>query len=94
MEKMKISVRESKEYKEEYPKVSNEVNGYVDQVKDLKTKLQQIAKDTKSTLGIGGNQKVHNLATALLQDLEKVDLGDNAIQDIVDTLTVLEKQKK
>jgi hypothetical protein len=56
--------------------------------------LQQIAKETKPTLGMGGNAKVHNLATALLQDLEKVNLGDQAIEYIVDTLTVLEQQKK
>jgi hypothetical protein len=42
---------------------------------------------------MGGNAKVHNLATALLQDLEKVNLESQAIEYIVDTLTVLEQQK-
>ena len=74
--------------------IAKEVNGYVAQVKDFKTKLQKIAKETKPTLGMGGNAKVHNLATALLQDLEKENLGDQAIEYIVDTLTVLEPQKK
>ena len=45
-------------------------------------KLQLIAKDTKPTLGFGGNAKVHNLATALLQDLEKVILESQAIEYI------------
>jgi hypothetical protein len=84
------SVRDSKEY----AKVSKEVNGYVDQVKDLKMKLQQIAKETKQTLGMGGNLRVYNLASALLQELGKVNLESQTIEYIVDTLTVLEQQKK
>ena len=55
--------------------------------------LQEIAKETKPTLGMGGNAKVHNLATALLQDLEKVNLESREIDYIVDTLTVLEQKK-
>jgi hypothetical protein len=84
------SVRNS----QEYAKVSKEVKGYVDQVEGLKMKLQEIAKETKPTFGMGGNAKVHNLATALLQDLEKANLESQAIDYIVDTLTVLEQQKK
>jgi hypothetical protein len=77
----------------EYKKVSEEVNGYVNQAKDLKKKLQQIEKETKPNFGWGGNLRVHNLASALLQDLEKVNLESPAIDYIVDTLTVLEQQK-
>jgi hypothetical protein len=56
-------------------------------------KLQLIAKETKPIFGMGGNAKVQNLASALLQDLEKVNLEREVIDYIVDTLTVLEQQK-
>ena len=41
--------------------------------KDACRELERIMKETKPTLGFGGDSLTYNLASAILQDLQSID---------------------